>query len=175
MALLAVVSAFWTAGPALAQAGTDSARKTFDLGQELALAGRGALKGDVQAPGLEVGFLGRGVLRVVDVSGDTELTCRGEGRKRVSEDGDGHAVTVCAGFGGATVTGSEFRFELLARRARAHFPGGASGTLAAVGRWQTRGDGREGGYQRPNRPKPELGGPSGQSALDEEIDQALGG
>ena len=64
--LLTVVTAFWTAAPALAQADGAGAGKTFDLGQELALAGRGSLKGSVKAPGLEVAFVGRGVLRVVD-------------------------------------------------------------------------------------------------------------
>ena len=40
------------------------------------------------------------------------MTCRGEGRQHVRQDDEGHDVTVCAGFGGAKVTGGEFRFEL---------------------------------------------------------------
>jgi hypothetical protein len=41
----------------------------------------------------------------VDLSGDTEVVCRGHGRKG-ERDADGHEVTICAGSGGARITGA---------------------------------------------------------------------
>lgn len=152
LALLTVVTAALAAAPALAQSDEEGARyRTLELGDELGLAGRGRLHGRVSGNGHAVEILARGAfLKVVDISGDTEVVCRGHGRKG-ERDADGHEVTICVGSGGARITGGEFRLGLFAHKAFVHFPAGVQGTIALAGRWTLRGEEDE-ELRRPRRP-----------------------
>ena len=149
--LAAVLAAVCAVSPAAAGG---FGHERFELGDPLLLSGHGRLHGAVKAPGLRVLFRARqGVLRVVDISGDTEVVCRGYGRKHVRTNDEGHEVTVCAGSGAATVTGGEFRFAFGAKRLQAFFPAGTQGVVTALGRFIARGDepDAESG-SRPERP-----------------------
>jgi hypothetical protein len=147
----AVLAAACAVSPAAA---SEFGHERFELGDPLLLSGHGRLHGSVKAPGLRVLFRARqGVLRVVDISGDSEVMCRGYGRKHVRTNDEGQEVTVCAGSGAATVTGGEFRFAFGAKRLQAFFPARAQGVVTAFGRFIARGDepDAESG-SRPERP-----------------------
>ena len=153
LALLAVITAGLAVTPALAEADEECGQhRTFRLGDELGLAGHGRLHGSVDGNGHAVEILARGAfLKAVDISGDTEVVCRGNGRNG-ERDSDGHEVTICTGSGGAKITGGEFRFGLFAHRAFVRFPAGLEGVVTAVGRWRLRGGADEEGFRRPRRP-----------------------
>lgn len=128
---------------ALAMPDRDGAgKKTYELGEQLALAGKGRMRGSVQAPDLRVLFKGRaGVLKVVDVAGDAVVRCRGRGHRIVRENDRGQKVIICKGVAGrAVVTGSGFRFGLFAHRMKAIFPAGASGHVTVHGRFWSAAD-----------------------------------
>jgi hypothetical protein len=165
--LAAVLAALGAALPALAG---ESGHERFALGEPLFLSGHGRVHGIVEAPELRTVFRARhGALRIVDISGDTKVVCRGDWRTHVRRDEAGHEVIICIGGGAAAVSGGEFRFTLGGKRLQAFFPAGAQGSVAAFGRFVARGGAEddERVRLRPARPAGATGGLGLDAAVEE--------
>ncbi|HUH14747.1 MAG TPA: hypothetical protein VML35_02570 [Gaiellaceae bacterium] len=125
-----------------------------------ALAGAGFFGGELKmamADGQRpVRIIGAGgYVGILDLGGDLEVRCVGQGRAKVRKTEQG-TVYMCAGRGGqATVLGSHFKFRGFANRYRAVFPAGVSGSFHGRFVQCTQGeDGWEcGRLERPERPE----------------------